>query len=512
MNTRFAKGRALSLLLVFAMLIVSFATLLPITASADGEIQDFSFQTLSSANPNDAQTDLRFLFTIGNLDYDAVGFVFSTSNATPVAGTDATYSTTNAYSAITANSEPIAAPTGRWWVAVALSDIDLANFETNIYVRPYVKTGEVYTYGATASIDVCTALTVDKVAAGESNIYDSSALAGAYTVDGNHILIRKAASAISGDGKTFHPSSTDPDGNDLWFEYSFFWNGSLTNWDRCRSEMMVCGFRNSSTTRYRDFYYLYTRNNEYHKKNNPTGYFTSTDCPYMGHFDYSTYLNGCSPDQNCAEDLTSEGNYLFGDLVGRYAAGWVGGRGDSPYIYDDTWTTKGGEGWHRLGVRYHQDVEVDNGKGGIVYSGYTELYINGVKVWKVQTDMQGYWQNSQWKHASNYGEKPGNADLKDGNLLLWEAKETATEDEIAAGWTLYNGLYYKDNADLQVQARVDQVGLSESGTVYVGFADICWTCGDGFAHPVSAASLNADKTINLGGNDYAAKIWYVYDN
>ena len=237
MNTRFAKGRALSLLLVFAMLIVSFATLLPITASADGEIQDFSFQTLSSANPNDAQTDLRFLFTIGNLDYDSVGFVFSKSNATPVAGTDATYSTTNAYSAITANSEPVAAPTGRWWVAVALSDIDLANFETNIYVRPYVKTGEVYTYGATASIDVCTALTLDKVKAGESNIYDSSALAGAYVVNDAeshpaHILIRKAASTISGAGKTFHPSSTDPDGNDLWFEYSFFWNGSLTNWDK----------------------------------------------------------------------------------------------------------------------------------------------------------------------------------------------------------------------------------------------------------------------------------------
>ena len=97
-------------------------------------------------------------------------------------------------------------------------------------------------------------------------------------------------------------------------------------------------------------------------------------------------------------------------------------------------------GWHRLGVRYHQDVAVDAGKGGIVYSGYTELYIDGVKVWKVLTDMQGYWQNSQWKHASNDGDKPGYADLKDGNLLLWEAKETATEDEIAAGWTLYDGL------------------------------------------------------------------------
>ena len=97
MHNRFTSRKALSLLLLFAMLIVSVAALLPTVASADpvgdhaSDIQDFSYQTLSSANPDDANTDLRFMFTVGSLDYDAVGFVFSTSDSAPTAGGENTY-------------------------------------------------------------------------------------------------------------------------------------------------------------------------------------------------------------------------------------------------------------------------------------------------------------------------------------------------------------------------------------------------------------------------------------
>ena len=105
------KRRSISLLLIFAMLTVALVLLLPLTASADpvgdhaSDIQNFGYQTLSNANQTDATTDLRVMFTIGSLDYDEVGFVFSTSNSAPTAGGSGTYSTTTVYSTINAGGD-----------------------------------------------------------------------------------------------------------------------------------------------------------------------------------------------------------------------------------------------------------------------------------------------------------------------------------------------------------------------------------------------------------------------
>ena len=515
MHYRSSTRKATSLLVLLAMLIVSVAALLPIVASADpvgysSDIQDFGYQTLSSANPNDATTDLRFMFSIDGTKlgvYDSVGFVFSKSISTPTVGNSFYYEMDRVYPSVTANNIVIGAPEGRYWVAVKMSNILLENFGTTIYIRPFIEDDGNYSYGDTAQITVYEALTIDKAVAAESSIYDSKDPSGPYVygVEGNHFFVSKTVGDIKGD-TVFHPTGDNPDGNDLWFEYSFLWNASLANWDQSKSEMMLFGFRNASA--YRDFYYLYTKDDQ------------SEDCPYAGHIDYSTYMHGWSDAEahQCAEDLSGQGYSLFGDPVGRYNAGWDyyhGGvkRTSSPYLYDYEWTTKGGAGWHRLGFRYHQEVKNDDPSKGIYYTGYTELYINGVKVWKVQTDMQGYWKNSTWNQSLGYGKK-GYADLKANGLLLWEAKESATDEEIAAGWEKYGDLYYKDQDLLKVQARLDRVKDS-TNAVYVGVADICWTCGGNkFAHPVSYRSdpLNDARTVTLGGNNYSTKIWFIYDN
>ena len=90
MHNRFASRKALPLLLLFAMLIVSLAVILPMAVSAsgtpanNGEIKDFHYQTVKNANVSTSEkTDLRFLFSIDNLDYTAVGFVFSKSDDDP---------------------------------------------------------------------------------------------------------------------------------------------------------------------------------------------------------------------------------------------------------------------------------------------------------------------------------------------------------------------------------------------------------------------------------------------
>ena len=106
-----AKRRGVSLLLIVGLLIVALAAIIPLASAADGapaqsgEIEDLGYQTLSGLSlANDNDTDLRFLFTIGKLDYSEVGFVISKSNSTPTIGGANCYKagTDHVYSSITA--------------------------------------------------------------------------------------------------------------------------------------------------------------------------------------------------------------------------------------------------------------------------------------------------------------------------------------------------------------------------------------------------------------------------
>ena len=130
------RRRSVTLLLLLATLIALLVSLLPFAASADpvgdhaNDIRDFSYQTLSNANQTDATTDLRVMFTIGSLNYDQVGFVFSTSNSAPTAGGSGTYAATTVYRSINTGSGDVPAGTGRYWVAVKLHNIPLSAFET----------------------------------------------------------------------------------------------------------------------------------------------------------------------------------------------------------------------------------------------------------------------------------------------------------------------------------------------------------------------------------------------
>jgi len=314
----------------------------------------------------------------------------------------------------------------------------------------------------------------------EPYIYSSKLKNGKYADSASYAIGKKAVD-IRGD-KHFAPSEEDDDGNDLWFEYTFLWNDTLHNWDsdKCLAEMKMFGFRDTTNwSNHREFYYLYTRNNN-------DGFFTSNDCPYIGHFDYSTYLSGCTPDENCADDLTDLGNTLNGQLIGRYGAGWtVGddGKAASPYIYDDEMQTMGG--WHRLGFRYHQEAEIDGDE--VVYSGYTELYIDGVLCWRVQTAMQNC--KSEGKFYS----------LKEKGLLLWTAEIDPEDPE---------KLIYTENDALRIEMRLDSVANSSSA-VYIVVDDPIWTCGDGFALAVERIEEPTPDTLTLAeGIECDAAIYF----
>ena len=207
---------------------------------------------------------------------------------------------------------------------------------------------------------------------------------------------------------------------------------------------------------------------------------TSDDCPYAGHIDFSTYDTTYSPGQNCADDLTSLGNTLNGRTIGRYIAGWGAGRNDSPYLWDAEYQTMGG--WHRLGFRYHQEAAIN--EGTVVYTGYTELYIDGVLCWRVHSNFHPTHKDS----------------LITKGVLPWSAT-IDPEDPTK--------LVYTNNDHITVEMRIDTI-TSSSQSVFICVDDINWTCGDGFVTDVVRVENPTPAKVTLpDGNEYDAAMYYT---
>lgn len=319
MKNRITQRGIVSLFLLFATLFALVAAFLPTLVSADpilaadGEIEDFFYQTVIGADVRDSvKTDLRFLFSVGSLDYDAVGFVFSTSSD-PVK-TDVPKqnykSVTAVYSSVIANGEPISAPNGRLWAAVKLSDIPHASFATYIYIRPFVEDGSGTRYGETKRINVCEALghaheiknptgTATLLTPGtrigdceacglygivEEDVY--AAVADALTENryqsGNYTdtVFEKFAyfKDVLAPGETFCPDEENNyEGRDFYFEIDLLWNETMAN---CAVDEFRFGLINQVGKKgYLNDLFRFTPKNDSYSRNK-----------YAGGFDYDTAI------------------------------------------------------------------------------------------------------------------------------------------------------------------------------------------------------------------------------
>lgn len=387
---RLPKRRALPLLLFFALLIVSVAILIPVAVSANGtpaesgEIEDFSYQSMTGTKVSDADTDLRFLFSIGKLDYDEVGFVFSTSpdpvkTDTPKVNYKAT---TKVYRSVTANGDDIPAPTGRFWVAVQLSDIPHLYFATNVYVRPYVEDGSGTRYGEAKHINVCEAIGhvhEIKNPTGDATLLNPGTRRGNCAACGLTDITEldvRAAVADSLNAQKFLKGSTDasefdryvyvnntptgtqkyyPDaennyeGRDFFFQIDMLWNETMLN--SIQNKFQLCFYKGSSIPLF------YFTPKAYANRTSDSGAGDKGDNPWSGGFDWT---NG-----NDALEGPAGG---VGMLFDRYPN--LNRSGD-----EQDW------GWHRIGVRVHEDAHTDG--VNVTYSGEFYLYIDGVQRWKV---------------------------------------------------------------------------------------------------------------------------------
>ena len=393
MKNRITKRGVTSLLILFAMLVALVAAFLPAVVSADpapaaedGEIEDFCYQTLIGADVKDsASTDLRFLFSVGSLAYDAVGFVFSTSNDPVKVDEPKKNYTTSAtvYGTVTANDEPIDAPAGRHWAAIKLSDIPHASFATYVYVRPFVEDGEGTRYGETQRINVCEALghaheikypygtatlltpgtrCGDCEACGLYGIVEEDVCAAVadVTTENRYQVGNYTASTVDeyvfinaalGQGETYYPDAENNlEGRDFYYEIDVLWNETMANCANDNLGLSLYLYNKGERKGYYCYLFRLALRND-----------SGLRSKYAGGFDYYSATA-------IAEGPAGADGEQFGQFPNL---------NDSPSEND--W------GWHRIGVRIHEQAETDGAT--VTYTGYAYLYIDGEERWKTELDM-----------------------------------------------------------------------------------------------------------------------------
>ena len=143
------------LILAAALVLVLLFTLRGNADEPKGEFADYAWQSVSGDSPESESTALRFLFTIGNLNYTRVGFVLSKTNANPTEGGDGCHvsAATKVYSSVSADGTQYTAA-GRYWVALKVTGIPNTDFDQPIYARPFVDNGSEVRYGTTHALSV----------------------------------------------------------------------------------------------------------------------------------------------------------------------------------------------------------------------------------------------------------------------------------------------------------------------------------------------------------------------
>ena len=441
MNTR---KRTLSLLLVLAMLTLAFAAFFPATVSAEAEeIQDFDYQTSKNFAVAGATTELRFVFTIGTLNYTKVGFVFSFENydeddendvVSPEIGADYchTVEVNTVYKTIYVNGEPTSAGDGRWWVAAKVTNIPQDEYNSNVYVRAFVTDGEGTRYSAPTVIDPFTAYRTDGMIQEYKGTKSSQKLGDKLNVYTDVLL--------SG-AKTFCPTQDNPTGNDLYLEYSVLFSKYVTTEYLTDGSYVASGVAGSSM-------------------NKPFIYWDLCDSKSDGGFDVVGNFTAFA--------ATDPGNYPNLASASVYA--------DSPHVGGDD-ANDPEYGWHRIGIVYHEEVtnkaalENDAVAGATPAEYYltVSLYLDGDLVYVLGAD--------------------------DNMDDTYDLKLYTAESDGMGGITYTDVAETEGDQSLYVYRLMSYKYVSSSKTPYAIFADAYATCGKDFVQKVGRVDTYPDYVV-----------------
>ena len=339
---------------------------------------------------------------------------------------------------------------------------------------------------------VCHQQTRNEVLTWEPAIFCSANPQGDYyDAESGNFTVSKTIDEIRGD-KHFFPTQDDPDGNDLWFEYSLLWTESLANTANAR--ISVAAFSGNSGNC--ELYGFYTRDDAEWSE-------------YAGHFDMNkTFAYGShgedGPGWTSYMATASDCIYDLGEGQPNYK-----GSMDST-VTADSYPAIGGYGWHRIGFRFHAEAVANTAENPVpaadkdglkaYYTGYSELYIDGVLVWKIETSFRGYWTGSKWSGTS-YALIPNRA-----STFFANGKGTTTGE--FEGAIEYEGIQYVDLDAHTVNMTIANIA-GATDDVYIVIDDAQWTCGDGFVRNVEPVADPVAKTLTLAeGVEVPAAIYF----
>ncbi|MBO4284470.1 MAG: hypothetical protein J5958_07615 [Clostridia bacterium] len=446
------KRGALSLLLVLAMLTVALATFFPATVSADPEpepeeIQDLGSQSSANFAVANATTEVRFVFTVGSLDYTNAGFVFSFESygnvKTPTIGAAGCYTVpaTAAYKTINADGKETPAPENRWWIAAKITNIPQDEFCGWIYLRAFVTDGAGTRYSDVVKTNPYDINRGDGEKVREA-IGKSSTSSSAKLEDKRNIY----TDVLQSGAKTFHPTQENSTGNDLHIEYSVLFNAQLNNLLASNDPYVASYIANSSMNKGKPIFY----------------WSPCTDIPMSDNKDFPGGLEWFGNFVTLAEDDPG----LYPNMVPPVGKTY----GSFPNI-GGTDSEHPEYGWHRIGIVYHEEVtneaalREDETPGATPAQYYltVSLYIDGtlVSVLCADDNMDG-----------------------DFDLKLYTAQSDG-----------HGGITYTDIASdryvfiYRMKYKGSDSAQDKNTYAYCVFADAYATCGNSFVQTVEHVDL-----------------------
>ena len=272
----------------------------------------------------------------------------------------------------------------------------------------------------------------------------------------------------------FYPNDEDPDGKDLYVEFSFLWNATFENLgsDAVGGGHPVIDTRLDTSKRDKgkgnDLAWMALKNGA-----------SGSDCPFAGGFEYGSLRTVEVGPAGMSTRTDGGSRTAYADYPN------IGGNDQA----NPEW------GWHRIGVRFHQEVsnadalkaDETPGATAATYYFFVETYIDGNLVSRLSNAA-----------TTQFGPSTAIFDEKGDNRLF-----VATSDG-------EGGITYEDGGEnchiLGIRAPFYN---TEKDAAYLVFADYYATAGDGFVQNVSrVATPEANTYVAEDGTEIPAPIYY----
>ncbi|MBP5270066.1 MAG: hypothetical protein ILO42_03805, partial [Clostridia bacterium] len=241
-------------------------------------------------------------------------------------------------------------------------------------------------------------------------------------------------------GKHFYSTMSDPDGNDLYVEFSILWNESIINFDG-NANGYIFGHMDGKPLWYQT----------------PVPGIKTSDSQFPGSFEWTSKFSVPVSD---GEVSTPAGMCGKSDNFFDYPN--IAGPDQENPEY----------GWHRVGFRYHVDLlEGKTGEELTDYMATVTCYVDGVAIFKLNTGTEGL---PNWGSALFKAEPDGNGGIK-----------------------------YSDVDNWLIPFAINHATTKAEAFVYFAIDDISVTCGKGFAMPVQkvanpeAVKITVDEGVEI---------------